>query len=64
MATNKHDEYVFPAFDELHRVEGAPLGCLWGFYDHNGVKDQVGCMSLMNRDSRHRMIAANDMLQP
>lgn len=36
--------YVFENFDETKKVEGTPQGCLWGFYDEDGKKDQVGCM--------------------
>lgn len=35
--------YVFSTFDEAEPVPGTPQGCLWGFYDRNGVKDQIGC---------------------
>lgn len=35
-------EYKFPAFDELPKVEGMPQGSIWGFYDKNGKKDEVG----------------------
>ena len=37
-------EYKFPAFDELPKIEGMPQGSIWGFYDKNGKKDEVGCM--------------------
>lgn len=36
------EEYKFPAFDELPKVEGMPQGSLWGFYDKDGKKDEVG----------------------
>jgi hypothetical protein len=36
-------EYKFPAFDELPKVEGMPQGSIWGFYDKNGKKDEIGC---------------------
>jgi hypothetical protein len=35
-------EYKFPAFDELPKVEGMPQGSIWGFYDKNDKKDEVG----------------------
>ena len=38
-------DYKFPAFDELPKVEGMPQGSIWGFYDKNGNKDEVGCKS-------------------
>lgn len=34
--------YAFPAFDKLAKVEGRPQGCLWGFYDKDGQKDEIG----------------------
>lgn len=37
-------EYKFPPFDDLPRVEGMPQGSLWGFFDKNGQKDEVGSM--------------------
>lgn len=36
------DEYVFPAFDDLPKVDGMPQGNAWGFFDKDGKKDQVG----------------------
>jgi hypothetical protein len=38
-------EYVFPPFDELPRVEGQPQGCLWGFFNQDGKKDELGSKS-------------------
>lgn len=38
-------EYAFPDFDELPKIEGQPQGCLWGFFDRDGKKDEVGSMS-------------------
>lgn len=35
-------EYKFPAFDDLPKIEGMPQGSIWGFYDKNGKKDEVG----------------------
>lgn len=35
-------EYEFPDFDELPEVPGQPKGCLWGFFDRDGKKDQLG----------------------
>ncbi len=34
--------YVFPSFDDLPGVPGTPQGCLWGFYDRDNQKDEVG----------------------
>ena len=35
-------EYNFPAFDDLPKVDGMPQGSIWGFYDKDGKKDEVG----------------------
>jgi hypothetical protein len=35
-------EYDFPAFDDLPKVDGMPQGCIWGFYDKEGKKDEAG----------------------
>jgi hypothetical protein len=39
------DAVKFPAFDDLPKVEGQPQGCLWGFFDKDGKKDQIGSKS-------------------
>ncbi|KAK8077252.1 hypothetical protein PG996_003422 [Apiospora saccharicola] len=39
--------YVFPEFDDLPAVPGTPQGCLWGFYDKDGVKDEIGSVNLL-----------------
>lgn len=44
-------EYNFPAFDELPKVEGMPQGSIWGFYDKNGKKDEIGCPSKLLKSS-------------
>ncbi|KAH9877862.1 hypothetical protein J1614_003079 [Plenodomus biglobosus] len=38
------NEYNFPAFDNLPKVEGMPQGNIWGFFDKDGKKDEVGSM--------------------
>lgn len=35
-------EYNFPAFDDLPKVKDMPQGSIWGFFDKNGDKDEVG----------------------
>jgi hypothetical protein len=40
-------EFLFPPFDELPRVDGRPVGCLWGFFDQDGKKDELGSMSIL-----------------
>ena len=45
-------EFTFPAFDDLPKVEGMPQGSIWGFFDKDGQKDEVGskatCTSYSN----------------
>jgi hypothetical protein len=41
-------EYTFPAFDDLPKIEGMPQGSIWGFYDKDGKKDEVGGLSTSN----------------
>lgn len=36
-------KYIFPSFDDAKKVSGTPQGCLWGFYDTDDIKDEVGC---------------------
>jgi hypothetical protein len=38
-------KHKFPAFDDLPKVEGMPQGSIWGFYDKDGKKDEIGCLS-------------------
>ncbi|KAF2681787.1 hypothetical protein K458DRAFT_433559 [Lentithecium fluviatile CBS 122367] len=40
-------EPQFPAFDDLPRVEGEPQGCIWGIFDKDGNKDEVGTINLL-----------------
>lgn len=39
------DDFEFPSFDDLSQAEGRPSGSLWGFFDRDGKKDQIGSMS-------------------
>ncbi|KAJ9667946.1 hypothetical protein H2201_001751 [Coniosporium apollinis] len=41
---------VFPAFDDLPKVEGQPQGCIWGLFDTEGKKDEVGTLNLLTKD--------------
>lgn len=36
--------YKFPDFDDLlaTATEDQPQGCLWGYFDRNGYKDEIG----------------------
>jgi Putative cyclase len=43
-------QYNFPAFDDLPPVEGQPQGCLWGFFDTDGRKDELGTLNLLTED--------------
>lgn len=40
---------IFPAFDNLPKVEGQPQGCCWGLFDehHSGKKDEIGTINLL-----------------
>ncbi|KAJ4290390.1 hypothetical protein N0V90_010606 [Kalmusia sp. IMI 367209] len=40
-------EYQFAAFDDLPKVEGEPQGCIWGIFDKDGKKDEVGTINLL-----------------
>lgn len=37
-------DFVFPAFEDVPLIEGLPQGYLWGFYDKDGKKDELGGM--------------------
>lgn len=39
--------YEFPDFDQLPSVPGQPQGCLWGFFDRGGEKDELGSEFLL-----------------
>ncbi|KAK8057632.1 hypothetical protein PG996_011569 [Apiospora saccharicola] len=39
--------YIFPKFEDLPPVTDAPPGCLWGFYDRDGQKDEIGSINLL-----------------
>ncbi|KAH7078180.1 hypothetical protein BKA63DRAFT_593576 [Paraphoma chrysanthemicola] len=39
--------YEFPAFDDLPIVNGEPQGSLWGFFDENGRKDEIGTINIL-----------------
>ncbi|KAK8015625.1 hypothetical protein PG991_008513 [Apiospora marii] len=39
--------YTFPKFEDLPPVPGAPQGCLWGFYDKDDQKDEIGSINLL-----------------
>ncbi|KAJ0418827.1 hypothetical protein BJY00DRAFT_287107 [Aspergillus carlsbadensis] len=45
--TMSETTYTFLAFDDAPRVPGTPQGCLWGFYDRDGVKDEIGSINLL-----------------
>ncbi|KAF2658843.1 hypothetical protein K491DRAFT_689688 [Lophiostoma macrostomum CBS 122681] len=37
----------FPAFDDLPKVAGEPQGCIWGFFDQDGERDECGTLNLL-----------------
>ncbi|ORY17182.1 hypothetical protein BCR34DRAFT_62979 [Clohesyomyces aquaticus] len=39
--------HQFPAFDDLPKVPGEPQGCIWGMFDRNGKKDEIGTLNLL-----------------
>lgn len=42
-ASNPHmPPIVFPAWDDIKPVPGMRHGCMWGFFDRDGVKDNIG----------------------
>jgi len=43
-------EYKFPAFDDLPKVKDMPQGSIWGFFDKDGEKDQVGTINLLTAE--------------
>jgi hypothetical protein len=43
-------KYTFPAFDDLPKVEGMPQGSIWGFFDKDGEKDEVGSKVILRYD--------------
>lgn len=45
------NEYKFPAFDDLPKVDGMPQGSIWGFYDKDGKKDEAGGMELRKHNT-------------
>ncbi|KAF2226142.1 hypothetical protein BDZ85DRAFT_279791 [Elsinoe ampelina] len=40
-------EFAFPNFEDLPIVQGQPQGCLWGFFDKDGKKDELGTLNLL-----------------
>lgn len=40
-------DFQFPPFDDLTQTEGRPRGSLWGFFDRDGKKDQLGTINLL-----------------
>ncbi|CAI6341017.1 unnamed protein product [Periconia digitata] len=59
-------ELIFPAFDDLPSVEDEPQGCLWGFFDKDGKKDEIGTINLLsptNVLTASREIATGESIQ-
>ncbi|KAL8278137.1 hypothetical protein RQP46_009461 [Phenoliferia psychrophenolica] len=42
---------VFPAWDDIAPVEGMRHGCMWGFFDKDGVKDNIGTLNLLTPEN-------------
>ncbi|KAF5582784.1 hypothetical protein FPANT_8389 [Fusarium pseudoanthophilum] len=42
--------FSFPDFDDLPVVKGQPKGSLWGFFDVDGQKDQLGTLRLLTKE--------------
>lgn len=55
--TSKHN---FPTFDQLPKVDGQPQGSLWGFFDKDGKKDELGTLNLLT-DELIRQTAVNEI---
>lgn len=36
-----------PNYEDIPAVEGMPYGCIWGLFDKNGEKDQLGTLNLL-----------------
>lgn len=43
--TDDSPTYTFPSFDDAPAVPGMQQGCLWGFFDKDGKKDELGSIS-------------------
>lgn len=39
---HREPRYILPKFEDLPPVAGQPQGCLWGFFDKPGKKDELG----------------------
>lgn len=48
----------FPPFDQLPKVEGQPQGCMWGYFDKDGQKDELGTLNLLTEELVRRAAAA------
>ncbi|CAG8418414.1 unnamed protein product [Penicillium salamii] len=42
--------FDFPKLGDLPSVKGQPQGCLWGFFDRDGKKDELGTLNLLTSD--------------
>ncbi|KAI0168541.1 hypothetical protein BJ166DRAFT_611555, partial [Pestalotiopsis sp. NC0098] len=42
--------FEFPDFDDLLATENRPSGSLWGFFDRDGHKDEIGTLNLLTAD--------------
>jgi hypothetical protein len=52
-------EYTFPEFENLPTVPGTPQGCIWGKYDRDGKKDEVGGKRIRHLETKRHKIKAH-----
>ena len=38
---------ALPAFDEIPQMGGVPKGAVWGLWDKNGERDELGSLNLL-----------------
>lgn len=43
-----------PCYHDIPAVDGMPHGCIWGLFDKDGEKDQLGTLNLLT----HQVVAA------
>jgi hypothetical protein len=58
------NEYNFPAFDDLPKVDSMPQGSIWGFYDKDGKKDEAGGMTSRDAPYHDHMLTHRSRQPP
>lgn len=38
---------ALPDYENIPPVDGMPHGCVWGMFDKDGAKDQLGTLNLL-----------------